>query len=174
MKFSSIVASALLLVLPAIVSAAPTSSASAVTTSDPLQIFTRDGQTCNAPKPKKTGDKATDDAAQKRYDDLMKKMSDATKAAHAGQSACPSTSLRDFDKSKDKNKRTQIKTKCVDGYQKKMVAQVQILIRDNRCVTNRKAANTACTQLGGAVDQGHLQAVTVCQNSLNTWRAKNP
>ncbi|KAA8574667.1 hypothetical protein MFRU_030g00580 [Monilinia fructicola] len=160
MKFSPIVASALLFVLPAMVSAAPTSSPAELATANPLQLFTRDGQTCGAPKPVKTGDKTKDAAAQKKYDDLMKKMSDATKAAHAGQSACPSSSLTDFSKSKDKTKRTQLKTKCVNGYQ--------------ACVTNRKAANSACQSLGGTVDQGHLTAVTVCQTSLNTWKAKTP
>ncbi|QSZ33659.1 hypothetical protein DSL72_005227 [Monilinia vaccinii-corymbosi] len=160
MKFTSVVASALLLVLPAMVSTAPTSSPADLSTANPLQLFTRDGQTCNAPKPVKTGDTSKDEAAQKKYDDLMKKMSDATKAAHAGETACPSTSLTDFSKSKDKAKRTQIKTKCVNGYQ--------------ACVTNRKAANNACKSLGGTVDQGHLTAVTVCQTSLNTWKAKSP
>ncbi|TGO55945.1 hypothetical protein BCON_0084g00130 [Botryotinia convoluta] len=162
MKLSPIVASALLLFLPAIVSAAPTSSPAEISTieSDPTQLFGRDGQTCNEPKPVKTGDKTKDDAATKKYNDLKKKMADATAAAHKGQTACPSTSLTDFTKSKDKTKRTQIKTKCVDGYQ--------------ACVKNRKAANTACTQLGGTVDQGHLTAVTVCQTSLDTWKAKTP
>ncbi|KAM0309468.1 hypothetical protein ACHAO8_009035 [Botrytis cinerea] len=168
MKLSPMVASALLLFLPAIVSAAPTSSPAEISApaeistieSDPTQLFGRDGQTCNEPRPVMTGDKAKDDAATKKYNDLKKKMADATTAAHKGQTACPSSSLTDFTKSKDKTKRTQIKTKCVNGYQ--------------ACVTNRKAANTACTQLGGTVDQGHLTAVTVCQTSLNTWKAKTP
>lgn len=117
MKLSPIVASALLLVFPALSYAAPTSSPADMVTGSPLQLFTREGQTCNEPKPVKTGDKEKDDAATKKYNDLKKKMADATKAAHAGEKACSSSSSRDFDKSKDKNKRTQIKTKCVNGYQ---------------------------------------------------------
>ncbi|KAF5876264.1 uncharacterized protein Bfra_002667 [Botrytis fragariae] len=163
MKLSPIVASALLLFLPAIVSAAPTSSPAEISTieSDPTQIFGRDGQTCNEPRPVMTGDKTKDDAATKKYNDLKTKMADATTAAHKGQTACPSTSLTD-----SRNRR-------IRRRELKLRPSVSMAIK-RTCVKNRKAANTACTQLGGTVDQGHLTAVTVCQTSLDTWKAKNP
>ncbi|KAH8669651.1 hypothetical protein BGZ60DRAFT_431084 [Tricladium varicosporioides] len=148
MQFSYLT-SALLLALPILVSAAPTTPAADVA------LFAREGQTCNPPKPDQN-----DAAAVKKYNDLMAKMAAATKSAHEGSSKCPSSKVTDFNKSKDKKKRTEIKNTCVSGYQ--------------QCVKQRKAANTACTQLKGTVDQGHLTAVTVCQTQVDNWKARNP
>jgi len=159
MKLTPFVASALLLVLPALVSTAPTSSPADLASINPLQLFTRQA-TCAAPRPPTTGDKTTDDAALKKYNDLNDKMAAATKEAHAGEKACPATENTAFDKSKDKTKRTQIKNKCVAGFQK--------------CVTQRKKASGYCTANGGTVDQGHKQAIVVCQNNLTKWQGKNP
>ncbi|KAF7884800.1 hypothetical protein EAF00_010618 [Botryotinia globosa] len=160
MKLSSIVASAILLFLPAIVSAAPTSSPAEISTieSDPTQLFARDGQTCNEPRPVMTGNRSKDESAMEKYNYLKRQMAEATAAAHRGQEACPSSSLNDFARSNDKARKTLIKTRCVNGFQE--------------CVKQRKAANAACAKLGGRVDQGHLTAVMVCQTSLNTWKAK--
>jgi hypothetical protein len=107
MQLSALVASVLLLAIPALVSAAPTTPADANSALVPR------APTCDAPKPDKN-----DAAAVKKYNDLMAKMSAATKAAHDGETACKSSSSTDFSKSKDKTKRTQIKKTCVDGYQK--------------------------------------------------------
>lgn len=107
MQLSAFVASALLLFIPALVGAAPSPANNAGT------LFTRAGQTCNAPKPD-----PKDEAAVKKYNDLTARMAAATKAAHEGQSSCPSSKVTDFNKSKDKAKRTQIKNTCVSGYQK--------------------------------------------------------
>jgi hypothetical protein len=106
MQLSTFVVS-VLLAIPALVDTAPTTPADANNALLPRE------KTCNAPKPDED-----DTVAVKKYDDLMAKMSAATKAAHGGQSACKSTSSTDFLKSKDKTKRTLIKKKCVDGYQK--------------------------------------------------------
>ncbi|KIN09059.1 hypothetical protein OIDMADRAFT_37961 [Oidiodendron maius Zn] len=150
MQLSAFLASTLLLAIPGLVSAAPTDDACSLAARD---VLSARAPTCNPPKPN-----AQDAAAVKKYDDLMAKMSAATKAAHTGSCACPASKVTDFQKSKDKNLRTTIKTTCVNGYQ--------------TCVTQRKAANTACTQLGGTVDQGHLTAVQVCQTQLNNWKAR--
>lgn len=40
----------------------------------------------------------------------------ATKLAYKGERACLSISYNDFNKSKDKKKRKEIKTKCLNGY----------------------------------------------------------
>jgi hypothetical protein len=107
MQLSALVASVFLLAIPALVSAAPTTPANANNALVPRE------ETCGAPKPDQN-----DAAAVKKYDDLMEKMSTATKAAHDGENACKSSSGTDFSKSKDKTKRTQIKKRYVDGYQK--------------------------------------------------------
>jgi hypothetical protein len=39
-------------------------------------------------------------------------------------------------------------------------------------VTARKGANGACKKAGGVVDQGHLSAVTHCQDQGKKWAAK--
>lgn len=120
MKFSTIVAPAVLLLLPALVSTAPTASpaelVTRIITSDPLKLFTREGQTCNEPKPVLTGDKDKDDAATKKYNDLKKKMADATKAAHKDEKQCPSGALTTFSKSKNKQTKQQLKDKCTAGW----------------------------------------------------------
>lgn len=138
MQFTTQLVSLLLLAAPALVSAAPAApAAEPVNGSSELLatrsaedygaaaaefdftkravevLFARDGETCNARRP------GNDDKdGQKKYDDNRKKMSEATKKAHEGQSACPSTSRGDFDKSKDEKKRKDIKKKCLDGYRK--------------------------------------------------------
>lgn len=134
MQFSTQLVSLLLLAAPALISAAPAPAEPGSNGSDLLAargaadygaaaaefdftrraveaLFARDGETCNARRP------GNDDKdGQKKYDDNRKKMSEATKKAHEGQSACPSTSRTDFDKSKDEKKRKDIKKKCLDGY----------------------------------------------------------
>lgn len=131
MQFSTSFISFLLLAAPALISAAPAAEING------NQLDTRTAETpggaaapeldftkraageelfarqerCNAVRPGNN-----DQAGQKKYDDLQAKMSAATKSAHEGEKACPSTSRNDFSKSKDKKKREGIKTKCLNGY----------------------------------------------------------
>ncbi|KAK8061789.1 hypothetical protein PG994_008155 [Apiospora phragmitis] len=166
----------LLLAAPALVSAAPAAEAAAnnnngdlllVSRSGPEDfgaaaaeldftkravevLFARDGETCNAKWPGND-----EKEKQKKYDENKKKMSEATKEAHKGQSACPSTSRTDFDKSKDEKKRKEIKSKCLDAYRK--------------CVEECKNANKACK-----ADAGHQTAVRVCEQQRDYWNAKKP
>ncbi|KAK8122773.1 hypothetical protein PG984_011443 [Apiospora sp. TS-2023a] len=174
MQFTTQLVSLLLLAAPALVSAAPAAelngellatrsaedygaaAAEFDFTKRAVEIlFARDGETCNAARPGNN-----DKDGQKKYDDNRKKMSEATKKAHEGQSACPSTSRGDFDKSKDKKKREDIKKKCLDGYRK--------------CVKERKNANKACQNMGGTVDDGHKTAVKVCEQQRDYWNEKKP
>lgn len=109
MQLSAFLASTLLLAIPSLVGAAPTDDACSLNARD---VLSARAPTCNPPKPN-----PQDAAAVKKYNDLMAKMSDATKAAHAGSCACPASKNTDFQKSKDKNLRTTIKNTCVNGYQ---------------------------------------------------------
>ena len=43
-----------------------------------------------------------------------------------------------------------------------------------RCVTQRKAANNACKSMGGDIDAGHLNAVTVCEGHRDYWNGQKP
>lgn len=131
MQFSTSFVSFLLLAAPALISAAPAAeingnaldmrtaevagSAAAAEfdfskRTAGAELFARQDR-CNAVRPG-----GNDKAGQKKYDDLQAKMSAATKLAHEGERACPSTSRNDFSKSKDKKKREEIKTKCLNGY----------------------------------------------------------
>ncbi|KAK7984305.1 Cytochrome c oxidase assembly protein COX15 [Apiospora arundinis] len=159
MYFTPQLISILLLAAPTLISAAPAAdfgNGDAVVARDAEleygasvePLFARQA-TCNAPRP-------TDPKLIPAYEENQRKMADATTKAHAGQRQCPGTSRVDFQKiKKDKKKRQAIKDKCVNG--------------NKICVAERNNANNACKAMGGTVDEGHKNAVKVCQSNLKWW-----
>lgn len=121
MQIHAQLAAALLLVIPSLVGAAPTTIGNGIQARDAAnvetsnvysaaELFTRDGMTCNPPKPK-------DDKERQKQNEALAKMRAATQKAHAGENMCKSPNgPADFNKSKNKQVRERIKQKCIDGY----------------------------------------------------------
>jgi hypothetical protein len=105
MKLSASLVSTLLLFIPSLVSAAPTETN--------RSLFARDGQTC---VPKTLA--ANDVEGKRRQKEILDKMHAATREAHEGEDACKAQKNTEFNQSKDKKKRTEIKNTCTAGWQK--------------------------------------------------------
>lgn len=110
MKLSPALA-AIFLAIPSLVAAAPTATpAGAVELSTPVTAnivaFPREA-TCNAPIP-------TDPDDLEKYNEEMRKMSEATVKAHTGERMCKPA---DFISSKNKQVKERVKKACVEGYE---------------------------------------------------------
>ncbi|KAF1950259.1 hypothetical protein CC80DRAFT_554485 [Byssothecium circinans] len=142
---------ALLLAAAGLISAAPVAASAAVELTSPAviesEIFARQGMVC---RPRR----AKDAADQKKIDDALARMRQATALAHQGEESCPGVSR--FN-SASKQRKAEIKKTCVDGFQ--------------QCITQRKKANKGCVKAGGTIDRGHQIAVEECERQKRTWSA---
>ena len=96
MKFSGSIISALLLVVPSLVTAAPANEPG-LTKREPHGMLVARAEKCNAKVP-------TDKAQKEKYDNKIKSMNKATSEAHQSQDACPESKKADFTNEKNKQK----------------------------------------------------------------------
>ena len=105
MRIAGSLASALLLLIPALVSAAPASEHGLIERG----ILVKRAEKCNAKPP-------TEKKARERYDNQIKAMGRTTAEAHQSQDACKDDQKKKFADEKNAQMKGLIKTNCITNW----------------------------------------------------------